>query len=165
MGAPIAGIRQGNGVGPQIWAAISSPQFDILQSEGFFALLIGAISGHSRKLAGFAFVNDTDLIVTDTEQDAMTVATWMQDAVEEWEALLSTTGGALVPEKCFWYMVNFEFHGSKWQYSRPSRSVKLAVRNVMGELTPIPQLPVMEGRQTLGVRVAPDGNNAAEFKL
>jgi len=34
----------------------------------------------------------------------------------------------------------------------------------MGELTPIPQLTVMEGWHTLGVRVAPDGNNKAELE-
>jgi len=41
--------------------------------------------------------------------------------------------------------------------------VRLAVRNVNGELTPIPQLPVMEAWRTLGVRVSLDGNNAVEF--
>jgi len=44
-GAPIAGIGQDNGVGLQIWVAISSLLFAILRSKGFFALLIGAISG------------------------------------------------------------------------------------------------------------------------
>jgi len=41
--APIAGIGQGNGAGPQIWAAVSSPILDIMQSEGFYAHLITAI--------------------------------------------------------------------------------------------------------------------------
>jgi len=125
-GGPIAGIRQGNGAGPQIWAAVSSPLFDILRSDGFFALLIGAISGYKWKLAGFAFVDDTDLIETGIEESASAsdVAHRMQDAVAEWEALLSATGGALVLEKCIWYLVDFEFTGSHWRYTRkmiPSR--------------------------------------------
>jgi len=132
--------------------------------EGFFALLIGAISGHSWKLAGFAFVDDTDLIVTDTEQNGAAVVRKMQAVVAKWEALLLATGGALVLEKCFWYMVNFEFHGSKWKYSEGFKPVGLAVCNAAGQATPIPQLPVTEAQQTLGISVAPDGNNTAEFE-
>jgi len=163
-GEPITGIGQGNGVGPQIWVAVSSPLFDIMRSEGFFALLVGAILGHSRKLAGFAFIDDTNLIVMDIEQNGVAVTRKMQAAVAEWEALLSSTGGALVPEKCFWYMVNFEFHGSKWKYLEGLKPMGLAVHNAAGQATSIPQLPVVDARQTLGIRVAPDGNNTAEFE-
>jgi len=41
---PIAGISQGNGTGPSIWAAVSSPMFNIMCQHGFFALMRGAIS-------------------------------------------------------------------------------------------------------------------------
>jgi len=61
--APIAGIGQGNSAGPQIWAAVSLPMFDIMHSEGFYAHVISVISGQSQKLVGFAFVDDTDLCV------------------------------------------------------------------------------------------------------
>jgi len=165
-GGPIAGIGQGNGAGPQIWAVVSSPLFDILRSDGFFALLIGAISSYKWRLAGFAFIDDTNLIVTGIKESASAsdVAHRMQDAVAEWEALLSATGGALVPEKCFWYLVDFEFMGSQWQYTRKSDSVLLVVRNAAGNLVMIPQLSATEARRTLGVRVAPDGNNDAEIQ-
>jgi len=42
-GAPIAGIGQGNGA-PQIWAAVSTPFFQILAEVGFLALMICAIT-------------------------------------------------------------------------------------------------------------------------
>jgi len=29
-GAPIQGVGQGNGAGPQIWAVVSSPLFDVI---------------------------------------------------------------------------------------------------------------------------------------
>jgi len=85
------------------------------------------------------------------DNQADTVATRMQAVVAEWEELLSTTRGALVPEKCFWYLVNFDFQGSKWKYSETYKNVHLKVRNAQGDLTNIPQLPVTEARQTLGV--------------
>jgi len=50
----------------------------------------------------------------------------------------------LVPEKCFWYMVNFEFHGSTWKYLEKFEMAGLAVCNAEGQVIPIPQLPVTE---------------------
>jgi len=139
---------------------MSSALFDILCSNGFFTLLIGAISGQSWKLAGFAFVDNTDLIVMVMED----MVHQMQAAVAEWEALLSATDRALVPEKCVWYLVNFEFHRSQWRYTSKNELVLLAVCNAAGKLATIPQLPVTEAHRTLGVRVAPDGNNAVELE-
>jgi len=66
---PVAGIGQGNGAGPQIWAAVSTPLFEILREEGFVAMFICALSKTQRSMAGFAFVDDTDLIVTDDSQE------------------------------------------------------------------------------------------------
>jgi len=42
--ALIAGIGQGNGTGPQIWAAVSSLILDLMRQAGFYANLITAIS-------------------------------------------------------------------------------------------------------------------------
>jgi len=63
-GSPIAGIGQGNGAGPQIWAAVSSPLLELMKEDRFFAMLVGAFSLVSQSLVGFAFVDDTDLCVT-----------------------------------------------------------------------------------------------------
>jgi len=41
--APITGIGQGNGAGPHIWAAVSSPMFDIMRLDGFYAHIITSI--------------------------------------------------------------------------------------------------------------------------
>jgi len=81
-----------------------------------------------------------------SDNQADTVATHMQATVAKWEELLSTTGGALVREKCFWYLVDFDFQGSKWKYSETYEQVHLKVRNAQGDLTNIPQLPVTEAR-------------------
>jgi len=63
---PVVGIGQSNGAGLQIWAAVSTPLFNILRQEGFLATIICAISRQSQTIGGFAFVDDTDLIVTNT---------------------------------------------------------------------------------------------------
>jgi len=71
---PVAGIGQGNGAGPQIWAAVSAPLFTILRQEGFVATVICAISLQNHALGGFAFVDNTDLIVTDPSNNEQKVA-------------------------------------------------------------------------------------------
>jgi len=105
-GSPIAGIEQGNGAGPQIWAVVSTPLFQILAEDGFLALVICSISRHCHTIAGFGFVDDTDLCITAADHNSTTVLRCMQHSLQTWAALLRATGGAfLVPEKCFWYMI------------------------------------------------------------
>jgi len=113
---PIVGIGQGNGTRPAIWAAVSSPMFDIMQQEGFYALLQGAISLQQRRITGFAFIDDTDLCMTHMSDQVDQVAIHMQQTVTNWEGLLHVTSRALVLEKCFWYLVAFEHKNNKWQY-------------------------------------------------
>jgi len=114
---PVAGIGQGNRAPPQIWV------FEILRQEGFLATVICALSRHSQMMGGFAFVNDTDLIVTDASNNEEAVATKMQGSVSLWHGLLKATGGDLVPEKCFWYLINFRFENHQWKYKQWSEQL------------------------------------------
>jgi len=157
--APIAGIGQGNSVGPHIWAAVSSPMFDVMHSDGFYAHIITSILCMTKKLVGFAFVDDTDLCVFSPKINRHNVLQTMQQSVDNWEGLLRATGGALVPNKCFWYLLDFRFEHNRWVYMQPNQ--------VPGEITicdgnhwrvEIPRLNPSKARRTLGVRLAPDGN-------
>jgi len=67
-------------------------------------------------MAGFAFVDDTDLIVTDETNEEIQVARKMQESLNLWHRLLQATGGNLVPEKCFWYLINFRWEHTHWKY-------------------------------------------------
>jgi len=67
-----------------------------------------------------------------------------------------------MPEKGFWYMVDFKFHSSKWQYKMLMSLITLQDQNAQGQLMMIPLLLVNEACQTLGVWVAPNGNHEAE---
>jgi len=106
----VVGIGQGNSAGPQIWAAISTPLFEILSQDGFVATFICALLQHHRQLAGFAFVDDMDLIITNESNDERMVARKMQLSLQLWHGLLQATGGDLVPDKCFWYLIDFTWN-------------------------------------------------------
>jgi len=136
---PAAGIGQGNGAGPQIWAAVSTPLFEILREEGFVATFICALSKQQRQLAGFAFVDDTDLIVTDESNDEKLVSQKMQNSLQLWHGLLQATGGDLVPEKCFWYLIDFKWNKNRWQYMKwPDQERELKILRTDGSKVTIP---------------------------
>ncbi len=67
-------------------------------------------------MAGFAFVDDMDLIVTDETNEEIQVARKMQELLNLWHGLLQATRGNLVPEKCFWYLINFSWEHTHWKY-------------------------------------------------
>jgi len=113
---PIAGIGQGNGAGPHIWAAVSSPMLNVMCEDGFYAHVITSILCLSKKFVRFAFVDNTNLCVHGPHIMTQNVTIKMQHSVDHWEGLLKATGGALVPTKCFWYLINFKWLNNKWQY-------------------------------------------------
>jgi hypothetical protein len=108
-GPPMHGICQGNGAGPSIWAVVSSPILNLLRTKGYGIFFTTPISNSQIRFSGYAFVDDSDLIpVLSALQKAGLATLLLQKSVDTWEAGLKVTGGALVPEKTFWYLIAFE---------------------------------------------------------
>ena len=86
----------------------------------------------------------------------------MQASVDDWEGGIRATGGAIVPEKSHWYLVSFDWDGSAWVYnSTADTPYEVTVRNSNGIRIPLPRMETSEASMTLGVFLAPDGNNQA----
>lgn len=161
----VHGIGQGNGAGPAIWLAISTVLFDTLRNEGYGADICQAIDGDVKRAVGFAIVDDTDLIQDSPNDDILSVKTKMQEALDLWEGALRASGGALVPSKSFWYLVDFNFdkHG-QWHYATIDDSpADIYMNNKDQVREKVERLEPHEARRTLGVRLAPDGNNNAQY--
>jgi len=156
----------GSGAGPQIWAAVSTPLFQILATKGFLAQIICTISTHQRSIVGSGFVDNTDLGITMADSQVTTVLHQMQGSLGMWVALLQATGGALVPEKCFWYFIKpvWQQNKGQWDYKDPNPCHHLKVPDDNGRLEEIPQLKVSEACQTLRVRLTMDGNDETEYQ-
>jgi len=165
---PISGIGQGNGAGPQIWAIVSTPILDMLRDAGFGASFKLAVSRNQVSFVGYSFVNDTDLIqtgptITSTDLEVIPL---MQAALTLWEQGLRATGGALVPEKSFWYLIDFRWWGSTWRYSKyPTEPGILSMPDHNQHEHSIKCLPAETAQRTLGVYLAPDGNNKAQLQI
>jgi len=157
--APIASIGQGNGVGLQIWAAVSSPMFNLMRLDGFYAHIIAAISRKEKTLVGLAFVDNTNLCVHGPHINSTNIQTTMQQSVDNWEGLLQSTSGALIPTKCFWYLINFQLTQNKWKYiTKHQKLGELSIKDDLQHWVMIPWLETNKARHTLGVCLAPDGN-------
>ena len=113
------GIGQGNGVGPAVWACISSPLFDALRGEGYGATIQAPVTLIVLNITGFSFVDDADLIQNmgnlTSEQDLFNKA---QAQLIVWEQLLRTTGGAIEPIKSDWVFIRYKWSGARWKYNR-----------------------------------------------
>jgi hypothetical protein len=58
---PISGCRQGNRLGPALWALISTKVIKMCERAGHGTTCIAPISGKLLRFLGFAFVDDADL--------------------------------------------------------------------------------------------------------
>jgi hypothetical protein len=163
---PFQGALQGNGASPATWVIISSPLLDMLRQAGNGAFFISPISKKTSHLVGYAFVDDTDLVQFDardsslSEEDSLDR---MQDAINRWEGGLKATGGAIVPQKSFVYPVIFDFDDTgKWHYRKTDDiDYQFTVPDCDDNLQNLDMLDPSEGRCTLGVHLAPDGNNVS----
>jgi hypothetical protein len=139
----------------------------MLRKSGVGSNFKSPISGKNIRFVGYAFVDDTDLIqsTTNTISNGTGVVMELQRALDLWEGGLHATGGAIVPEKSHWYLVDFHWTGSEWQYV-PIRDspATLSVRDINGDRKILKRLEPFEGATTLGVDIAADGNNLSQYR-
>ncbi len=111
-----------------------------MQEDGFLATVICAMTNQECSFSGFAFVNNTDLCVSG-QINATQTARCMQNSITNWAELLHTTGGALVLEKCFWYLIDQQWSDGKWTY-QPTKTTPrdLKVVDAAGKLHTIPRV-------------------------
>ena len=117
--APAQGILQGNGAGPAGWFAISTVLIQALRDAGYGMQEWSIIKQRAVCVTCFAFVDDTDLIHVNHDRSVTTGALIeeAQKALHLWEDLLTATGGALAPNKSYWYLVEVIWKDQKWQYA------------------------------------------------
>lgn len=161
---PFQGALQGNGASPATWVIISTPLLNMLRTAGNGGFFVESISKTVSHSVGYSFVDDTDLIQFDARNQKMPEAEVfgkMQDAINRWEGGLKSTGGAIVPQKSFVYPVIFDFDAAgKWHY-KPANEIDFdfTVQDHNDQIQTMEKLDATVGKCTLGVHLAPDGNN------
>lgn len=166
---PFQGVLQGNAAAPIIWVVVSTPLLNMLRTAGNGAHFISAISSQPTTVIAFAFVDDTDLPGADFRDANITseeVMAQLQDSIDRWEGGLKATGGAIAPEKSWVYPIDFGFNDDgSWYYLQPEDiDFEFSVRDCNNIRTPLPQINPHKGKETLGVTLAPDGNDSDAVK-
>ena len=161
----LQGIGQGNGAGPAIWLIVSIPIINMLKAEGFGFHIRTPISAEDVGFVCYTFVDDTDLIHSpEDERTVEHLITDMQSILDHWEGGLRATGGALVPTKSYWYLIHFYWLRDKWHYSTIAQTPgSLCISDAERQPVLLDRLEVSEARETLGIYLAIDGNQSAEF--
>ena len=80
----LQGILQGNRAAPTMWVLISTPLLNMLREKGYCGNFRSPITKENTKLVGFAFVDNTNLILVDmfdTSMDLDELAEKMQSAI------------------------------------------------------------------------------------
>jgi hypothetical protein len=80
----------------------------MMKDEGFGCMYKKSIEGKQLHFMGYSFVDDTDIIQSgQPEEPFQVLAMRIQASMDTWEGGLRSTGGALYPEKSFWYLIRF----------------------------------------------------------
>jgi hypothetical protein len=160
---PMSTTGQGNGAGPQIWALVSTPILNMLRAEDLGMAFRCTLSGEKVGFVGYSFVDDTDLGICGDHANYLEVVEDMQRSMNYWEGGLRATGGAIAPEKTFWYLIDY-----KWTNGVPSYKsalecpAEISVKDMYGAVQTIRRCPVDHAERTLGIYLAPDGNERVQ---
>jgi hypothetical protein len=166
LAIPYQGVGQGNGAGPAIWAVISTVIINMMTTAGHGFHILSAISTTLITMVCYAFVDDTDVIqaACNVTQPGEEVVPQMQRSVDRWEGGLRATGGALVPAKSHWYLIDFVWTGKLWRYRTCDEMPgALSILDTTGQRVTLERHDPSEATETLGVWQAMDGNNVEQI--
>jgi hypothetical protein len=90
----------------------------------------------------------------------------MQASLDLWEGGIRATGGAIVPAKSHWYLIDFIWKLGDWRYATEAETpANLTVWDCDGRTQVLARLSVNVARRTLGAYLAPDGNDQTQFEV
>ena len=156
------GLTQGNGASPAGWAVISITIINAHKAKGHGALFWCPISHVTGHLAAILFVDDTDILHLrmDHEESIEDAHFALQESVCNWGRLLTATGGAFKPPKCFYYLISYDWlPDGRWRYAsnEDEEHLDLTVPMPDGSDVYIEHAASDDARETLGVYTCPEG--------
>jgi hypothetical protein len=162
------GIGKGNGAAPQIWAVVSSAMFEVMHKKGLGTNFQAPISKEELELCGFAFVDNSDIIATSRHQNNPDeTVTQMQRTINCWDGVARATGGALAPDKSWWYLIHFEWQNRDAKYGDLEKLTnnQLQGKDKDGNVMQLKYLKSHEAQEMLGVFLSPNGSNEKQIEI
>ena len=146
---------------------MSSTGIACMKKRGYGAFLRACISLIALILVCFMWVDDNSHQQTarSVEESGEDVVDETQSGLDYWVGFLTTTGGAINPDKSYWYLLDYRWTGTQWVY-RKAREMEggLTAPNPEGIVLPLKWLEAHEASKQLGILTAPDDNMQAQLK-
>ena len=158
----LQGIGQGNGAGPTVWDMISTVIIEKMIDLGYGSKFATALSDRVIEVMCFSFIDDADLgyCASEYKRSAEELTESLQDIINTWEGLLAATGGALVPSKSFFYLIDFKWDGTEWRYKQKHELPgEIVIRDHNKNWHPLKRHEPDHPEVTLGINLAADGNS------
>ena len=141
---------------------------EMMQKEGRGISWESFLSGLVVSLVCFSFVDDTDLAVSPTGasvgEDLIAPA---QKALDNWSGTLEAKGGELASAKTFCYLLDYKLDEKQVEYVYWTKDEIPGEFNILdNEYTcySIQRFKPSEGKETLGVCLAINGNEDPQFE-
>lgn len=155
-----AEFTMGNGAALAGWTVMSITLLNAHKAWGHSATFKCPISGRNGKIAAIIYVDDTDLLHINLDRQELAEEThWaLQDTITSWGNLLLALGGLLKAEKCFVYMIDFEWlPDSTWKYADTAENEQFEVRipTASGGMVQIERLGVSMLQKNTGLHDLP----------
>ena len=77
---------------------------------------------------------------------------------------MEANGAAIAPEKCWWYLVDFQWTGGKWTCRDAGENAEIRVRDKNNQTWRLKYLPFDRAKEMVGGHLAPDGNQTEQVK-
>jgi hypothetical protein len=157
------GLGQGNRAAPPSWIQMSAVMVTVFKQLNLGAIIHNPILDILIHSMGVLFINDTDMytwrrhILDPGELWAQT-----QFEIKQWSCLLNATGGALKPEKYWWYLLDYTCKDGQWTYANTVPR-DLFITNPDGTKSAIKQEEATVSKKTLGIYDSPAGGNNGLF--
>jgi hypothetical protein len=157
------GLGQGNRAAPPSWIQLSAVLVNVFKQLNLGTLIQDPVTAEVIHSMGTLFVDDTDLYTwRENILDPGNLWCQAQLELEHWSCLLNATGGALKPDKCFGYLLDYVCKDGQWTYAEMVPR-KMLITNLDGTKSPINQVNVTESKKTLGIHDLLSGGNAAHL--
>ncbi len=154
--SPVYGNGQGSGALPPVWVLISSVLLDEMDQSKFrlrFQDPSGTID-HDRVMV--VYVDDSGMMINNFPVGEGISS--IQTVAQKWEKLLFSSGGALAPRKCFFYLIEWEWDSNGKAQIRKKQALDDPLLLYAGhgfQPQPVPRKEANEGHCTLGIRLDP----------
>jgi hypothetical protein len=120
-------------------------------------------------LLAILYVDDTDILHINLTNDESVdeVHSAIQHSVNSWGSLLIATDGALQANKCFYFIISFEWMNGEWRYTNNTLRGEFGVTAPLprGKAATIEHKSIDHAEKTLGAMTSPDGESAASIQM